>query len=58
MEYKNLLLDIGGVLGTNGWDRHMRAQGIRQFGLNSQETEKRHALIFDTYEIGKLTDVK
>jgi putative hydrolase of the HAD superfamily len=50
-----LLLDIGGVLLTNGWDRESRDLAARRFGLDPDETRERHHLTFDTYEVGKLT---
>lgn len=51
---KTLFLDIGGVLLTNGWDRHARDRAIKKFGLNAEEVHERHHLTFDTYEEGKL----
>lgn len=54
-EIEALFLDIGGVLLTNGWDRHARQQAIDHFGLNSDELHERHHLTFDTYEAGKLS---
>lgn len=53
--YTTLLLDVGGVFLTNGWDHHMREKAAQQFNLDLIELEKRHALTFDTYEIGKIT---
>jgi putative hydrolase of the HAD superfamily len=53
--YTTLFLDIGGVLLTNGWDRNSRALAARQFAFDLDEMNKRHALFFDTYEIGKIT---
>ena len=50
-----LFTDIGGVLLTNGWDRHARARAVELFELDAAETEERHHLTFDTYEVGKLT---
>ena len=50
-----LFLDIGGVLLTNGWDRHMRRKAAEIFGLDPEEMNERHHLTFDTYEEGKLT---
>lgn len=50
-----LFLDIGGVLLTNGWDRHARQQAARQFNLDLDEMDERHHLTFDTYEEGKLS---
>lgn len=49
-----LFLDIGGVLGTNGWDRVLRQRAAEKFGLDYAEMNERHHLTFDTYESGKL----
>jgi putative hydrolase of the HAD superfamily len=50
-----LFLDVGGVLLTNGWDRSMRKRAAETFGLNADDTDDRHHLTFDTYELGKLS---
>jgi putative hydrolase of the HAD superfamily len=50
-----LFLDIGGVLGTNGWDRTARQRAAQVFGLDYAEMDERHHLTFDTYEEGKLS---
>jgi putative hydrolase of the HAD superfamily len=50
----SLFLDIGGVLLTNGWDRGGRQKAIKRFHLDFEETEERHHLTFDTYEVGKI----
>lgn len=50
-----LFLDIGGVLMTNGWDHVLRKKTAETFGVDYAEMNERHQLIFDTYEIGKLT---
>lgn len=47
--------DIGGVLLTNGWDHNARNLAVEKFGLDMQETNDRHHLIFDAYETGKMT---
>jgi putative hydrolase of the HAD superfamily len=52
---RSLFLDIGGVLLTNGWDRHARKRAVDQFGLDEGELNERHHLTFDTYEEGKLS---
>jgi len=49
-----LFTDVGGVLGTNGWDRHMRQQAAQTFSLDYDEMNERHNLTFDAYEEGKL----
>jgi putative hydrolase of the HAD superfamily len=50
-----LFLDIGGVLGTNGWDRTLRKEAADKFSLDYAEMDERHHLTFDTYEEGKIT---
>ena len=50
-----IFTDIGGVLLTNGWDRGCRRKAIDLFKLDPEETEERHHLTFDTYEVGKIT---
>ncbi len=50
-----LLLDIGGVLLTNGWGRESRRLAAEKFGLDLADLEERHHLTFDTYEEGKLS---
>lgn len=50
-----LFLDIGGVLLTNGWDRHSRKRAADHFYLNFSKFDERHHLTFDTYEEGKLS---
>jgi putative hydrolase of the HAD superfamily len=50
-----LFLDIGGVLATNGWDRNMRRRAAAHFDLDFDEFDERHHLIFDAYELGRLS---
>ena len=50
-----LLVDIGGVLLTNGWDHNSRRHAAETFGLDYDEMTERHHLTFDTYEEGKLS---
>ena len=50
-----LFLDIGGVLLTNGWDRHMRQAAAEKFELDPEDLNERHHLTFDTYEEGELS---
>jgi putative hydrolase of the HAD superfamily len=50
-----VFLDVGGVLLTNGWDRHARRRAAKHFALDWAEMEDRHNLNFATYEEGKLT---
>jgi putative hydrolase of the HAD superfamily len=55
MPITTLFTDIGGVLLTNGWDHNSRNKAVQQFGLDPKETQARHSMTFDTYEVGKLT---
>lgn len=52
---KALLLDIGGVFLTNGWDRGSRRAAADHFNINFEEMNERHRIIFDAYESGKST---
>ena len=51
----HLFTDIGGVLLTNGWDRHMRRDAAESFSLDLDDLNDRHKMSFDTYEEGKLS---
>lgn len=53
-EITTLFLDIGGVLLSNGWDRRMRQAAAEHFGLDLEDLNERHHLIFDSYEKGEL----
>ena len=55
MNINTIFLDIGNVMLTNGWDRHMRRQAAEIFNLDYEEMDERHHLTFDTYEEGKLS---
>lgn len=50
-----LLIDIGGVLLTNGWDGKSRKKAIEQFELEAEEVDALHHLNFDTFELGKMS---
>jgi putative hydrolase of the HAD superfamily len=54
-KFKLVLSDIGGVLGTNGWDSHVRRTVCQHFGLIESEIAERHRLMFDSYERGYMT---
>jgi putative hydrolase of the HAD superfamily len=51
----HVFFDVGGVLGTNGWDRHERAQAIQRFGLEGDDFERRHEDAVGTFEAGGMT---
>lgn len=50
-----LFLNVGGVLGTNGWGNAGRQKACQEFGLERAEFEERHRLLADAYELGKLS---
>lgn len=55
MTVNTLLFDIGGVLMTNGWDRHLRKTLSETFGIEYDEMNERHMLLFDLFERGKMS---
>jgi putative hydrolase of the HAD superfamily len=54
-KFKLILSDIGGVLGTNGWDSNVRRTVCQHFDLVESEIADRHRLMFDSYERGYMT---
>lgn len=50
----HVFFDIGGVLGTNGWDREQRKEARDRFGLD-EEFEQRHDEIVGEWESGHIT---
>ena len=52
---KVILLDIGGILLTNGWGHVARQVAAEAFKLDYAEMNKRHDLIFNIYEEGRVT---
>jgi putative hydrolase of the HAD superfamily len=49
-----LLWDVGGVLLSNGWDRNAREAAALHFGLDGPELERRHQLVAEEFETGRL----
>ncbi|HET6680845.1 MAG TPA: HAD-IA family hydrolase [Gemmatimonadaceae bacterium] len=54
MTITHIFFDIGGVLGTNGWDREQRATAAAHFGLED-ECDVRHHEVVGDWEVGALT---
>jgi putative hydrolase of the HAD superfamily len=50
----NIFFDIGGVLGTNGWDREQRLAARHQFQLGD-EFDSRHGEIVAEWETGRMS---
>ncbi|MDP1834446.1 MAG: HAD family phosphatase [Chlamydiales bacterium] len=55
MKITTLFLDIGGVLGTNGWDHTERQLAAKQFGLDYEAMERRHKEVYPSHERGETT---
>ena len=55
MTITHVFFDIGGVLGTNGWDRDQRAATAAQFGLDPRELEDIHSESVAMLELGRIT---
>lgn len=51
----HVFFDIGGVLGTNGWDREQRARAVAEFSLDADEFEYRHAETVGALEAGEMS---
>jgi putative hydrolase of the HAD superfamily len=54
VDITHVFFDIGGVLGTNGWDREQRARAAAAFGLG-EEFERRHGELVGELEAGRTT---
>lgn len=52
---QDVVLDVGEVLLTNGWDHLARKRAAKNFKLSWSQMEARHRLVFETHEEGKLT---
>jgi len=50
-----VFFDIGGVLGTNGWDREQRAEAIAHFGLDEANFQYRHEELVGALEAGVIS---
>jgi putative hydrolase of the HAD superfamily len=50
----HVFFDIGGVLGTNGWDREQRAAAGRHFELDVEEMENLHSEAVAMLEQGRM----
>jgi len=54
-EIRHVFFDIGGVLGTNGWDREQRKVAIERFDLDAEEFQVRHEEMVGQLEQGQIT---
>lgn len=51
---EQVLFDIGGVLGSNGWDREQRSVAIERFGLDAEDFQYRHEETVGAFESGEI----
>jgi len=51
----HLFFDVGGVLGSNGWDHGQRTVAARHFGLEPAELEEMHSEAKAMLEMGRIT---
>jgi putative hydrolase of the HAD superfamily len=50
----HIFFDIGGVLGSNGWDHEQRERAIQKFSLNPEDFEWRHKEVVSDWEEGRI----
>lgn len=50
-----MFFDVGGVLGTNGWDHEQRAAAAAAFGLDSGDLSQRHDAVVGVWETGGMS---
>ena len=55
MTLTHIFFDIGGVLGTNGWDREQRAKALQKFGLEDSDFDHRHYQVVSEFETGAMS---
>jgi putative hydrolase of the HAD superfamily len=54
-EIRHIFFDIGGVLGSNGWDREQRQRAVERFELSAEDFQWRHEEVIGEWEEGRLT---
>jgi putative hydrolase of the HAD superfamily len=50
-----VLFDIGGVLGSNGWDREQRTAAVERFGIDADDFQYRHEETVGALEAGQIS---
>lgn len=55
MTITHLFFDIGGVLGSNGWDQEQRVTAARHFGLSAADLEELHSESIAMLEQGRMS---
>ncbi len=54
-EIRHIFFDIGGVLGSNGWDREQRKHAVERFDLDPEDFQWRHEEVIGEWEEGRIT---
>ena len=55
MTISHIFFDVGGVLGTGGWDTEQRSAAVDQFDLDAVDFEQRHQEAVGMLEEGRMT---
>ena len=55
MTIDHVFFDVGGVLGTNGWDRRQRTEAAQVFGLDVEDFSQRHEEVVEAFESGQMS---
>jgi putative hydrolase of the HAD superfamily len=55
MTITHIFFDVGGVLGTGGWDTEQRAAAVDRFELDSADFGQRHQEAVGMFEEGRMT---
>ncbi|HZI21434.1 MAG TPA: HAD-IA family hydrolase [Gemmatimonadales bacterium] len=55
MRITHVFFDVGGVLGTNGWDHEQRAAAAAAFGLERGDFDERHDAVVGAWETGGMS---
>ena len=50
-----VLFDVGGVLGSNGWDREQRESAVERFHLDAEDFQYRHEETVGALEAGHIS---
>jgi putative hydrolase of the HAD superfamily len=54
-DIRHIFFDIGGVMGSNGWDKEQRQRAVEHFGLNADDFHWRHEEVMGEWEEGRIT---
>jgi putative hydrolase of the HAD superfamily len=54
-DVNHIFFDIGGVLGSNGWDREQRQRAIERFHMDADDFQWRHEDLIGEWEEGRIT---